>query len=164
MALPDAGKGGLFTTGASTVTGAVLSATSRIPVDPFLTGGVAPQGASIIPGTLPAPAAQIGLTALAGGAKAGATQLGYGINTVTVVATAADSALLPYAFPGAMCFVKNADGADSMTVFGKGTDTIDGVATATGNAQAAGKGKLYYGTGGAGDGTDAGTWVTLLGA
>lgn len=155
---------GYFTEGAPVISGAYLSAASCIPVDTGLAGGASPVFGGIIPGTLPAPATQIGLTALAGGAKAGATQLGYGINTVTVVATAADSVLLPYAFPGAMCFVKNADAADSMTVFGKGTDTIDAVATATGNAQAAGKGKLYYGTAGSGDGTDAGAWVTLLGA
>lgn len=154
---------GYFCNGMSRLSGALLSAASLIPVDTNLPNGASPQAGGIIPGTLPAPAAQLGLTALAGGGKAGATQLGYGINTLTTVATAANSCLMPYAFPGAMVFVRNG-GAQSSTLFGKGTDTIDGVATGTGNAQAAAKGKLYYGVAGTGDGSDAGAWVTLLGA
>lgn len=103
------------------------------------------------------------ITAHAGGGQAAAFQLDYGLSNVTVVATAADSVKLPPAVAGAWCFLRNADGADSMTVFGFGTDTIDSVASATGNAQAAGKGKLYYAVVGTGDGV-AGNWVTLLGA
>lgn len=102
------------------------------------------------------------VVAFAGGGKASATQLGYGFNRLGTVATAADSVLLPYAIAGAWVFIRN-DGAASATVFGRGTDTIDAVATGTGNAQANAKGKLYYAISGVGDGA-AGTWVTLLGA
>ena len=154
---------GYFTRGMPIVTGASLSASSGIPVDTGLTNGQNPQSAAIIPGTQVAPSTQIGLTALAGGGKTGATQLGYGVNEIATVATGADSCLMPYAFPGALVFVRN-DGANSTTIFGKGSDTIDAVATGTGNAQAASKGKLYFGTAGTGDGSDVGKWVTLLGA
>jgi len=154
---------GYFTRGMKFVGGDSLSAASGIPVDAALPNGQSPQSAAIIPGTQCAPSTQIGLTALAGGGKAGATQLGYGVNELSTVATGADSALMPFAFPGALVFVRN-DGANSATIFGKGTDTIDGVATGTGNAQAAAKGKLYLGISGNGDGANAGAWVTLLGA
>lgn len=159
-ALP-ACPGGYFTNGMVTPNGSQLSASSRVPVDTGIAGGETPQSGGIIPGTQIMFSAA--LTALAGGGKTGATQLGYGVNRLSVCATAANSALLPYAFPGALAFVKN-DGAASATVYGKGTDTIDGIATATGNAQANAKGKLYFGTAGAGDGSDAGAWVSLLSA
>lgn len=146
-----------------TVYGDKLSNLTRVPVDTNLLAGAYPQSGGIVPGTLPAPAASVAVTAFAGGGQASATQLTYGVNVVTVVATAADSVKLPPCFPGATVFIKNADGADSVTVFGFGTDTIDSVASATGNAQAAGKGKLYYGATGDAAGT-AGNWVSLLGA
>lgn len=82
------------------------------------------------------------ITALAGGGKAGATQLNHGINRITVCATNADSVLAPVAFAGTEFIVIN-DGAASVTIFGKGTDTIDAVATATGNPMAAAKRALF---------------------
>jgi hypothetical protein len=80
------------------------------------------------------------LTAKAGGGQAGATQLLNGMNRVTVVASANDSVQLPPAFSGTIVWVKNADAADSMQVFGKEgrTDTINGTAGNVGVAQAAG--------------------------
>jgi len=162
MALPDS-PGGYFTNGMATPTGAQLSANSRIPIDTGLPGGESPQSGGVIPGTLPAPAAQIGLTAAADGAKADATQLGYGVNTVTTVAGAADSVLAPYAYPGAVCVIDN-DGASALQVFGKGTDTIDGVATGTGNALTNATRGILYGVSGSGDGSDAGAWFSLKGA
>ncbi|MDO9334953.1 MAG: hypothetical protein Q7T61_01000 [Caulobacter sp.] len=85
------------------------------------------------------------LTAFAGGGQASATLLKAGINVVTTVATAADSVKLPLATQvGQAVVVVNADSTDSMQVFGSGTDTINGVATATGVAQAAGKVAVYY--------------------
>ena len=45
--------------------------------------------------------------------------------------------------------------ATSMQVFGSGTDTINGVATATGVAVAANKFGIFFCTG-------AGTWVAML--
>lgn len=156
---------GITTNGATVLTSPNQLKTALVSVDTGNAGGASPQTAAVPPGVFSTIMTlfNAALTALAGGGKAGATQLGYGINNISVCATAADSALLPYAFPGAVCFVKNS-GAASCTVFGKGTDTIDAVASATGNAQANGKGKTYYGLTGTGDGTDVGTWVSELGA
>lgn len=148
---------GFFTDGMSVITGAYLSGYSCIPVDTGLQGGASPVSAAIIPGTLPCPATQLGLTAQADGTKAAATQLGYGINTVTTVAGAADSVILPYAFPGSFAVVVNTV-ATAIQVFGKGTDTIDAVATATGIDQAASAVALFFGVSGSGDGSDAGAW------
>jgi len=89
--------------------------------------------------------------------------LGYGVNTLTTVAGAADSVLLPYAFPGAMVIVCNTV-ATAIQVFGKGTDTIDGVATATGIDQGASARAIYVGVAGSGDGSDAGAWLSLGGS
>lgn len=97
-----------------------------------------------------------GITAHAGGGKTSATTLGYGLSNVTTVASAADSVLLPAALPGALAVLVN-NGASSMQVFGQGTDTINGVATGTGVAQAAGITALYVGT-------VAGAWMRLLSA
>ncbi len=160
--LPDC-PGGYFTNGMSTPSGASLSGNSRIPVDTGLANGQSPQSGGIIPGTIPAPTTQQALTATAGGTKAAALQLGYGENIVTVCATAANSVLLPYAFAGAMVFLSN-DGATSTTVYGKGTDLIDSVASATGNAMAAAKRAIFFGVDGAGDGSNAGHWVSCAGA
>lgn len=152
--------GGYFTNGMATPTGAKLSGSSRIPVDTGLSNGESPQSGGIIPGTLPAPEDQIGLTAQADGTKANATVLGYGVNTLTTVAGAADSVLLPYAYPGATVFIANTV-ATAIQVFGKGTDTIDGVATATGIDQAASARAWYVGVAGSGDGADAGAWLSM---
>lgn len=146
------------------VTGALLSGDSRVPVDTMISGGSSPQSGGMVPGTLPAPPVQIGLTALVGGAKAGATQLGYGANTVTVVATDGDSVLMPYAYPGAVVVVVNADSGQDIRAYGRGTDTINGVATATGNLQGEGTTAIYVGVAGIGDGTDAGEWYRVLSA
>ncbi len=159
MPLPN-GPGGYYTNGMSTPSGADLSGNSRIPVDTGLSGGQSPQSGGIIPGTLPAPSTQIGLTAQADGTKANATQLGYGVNTLTTVAGAADSVLLPYAYPGAVVFIANTV-ATAIQVFGKGTDTVDGVATATGIDQAASARAWYVGVAGEGDGSDAGAWLSM---
>lgn len=85
---------------------------------------------------------QAGITALAGGAKAGATQLTETINQIDTVTTAADSVLLPPARPGSFCVIIN-NSANATQVFGQGTDTINGVATATGLSQAGNKAALY---------------------
>lgn len=149
---------GFFTLGFPTIKSG-LSQSARVPVD---TGAVnTPQSGGLIPGSQVLSSAAV--TAHAGGGKASATALGYGVTEITVCATAANSVLLPYAFPGSVAIVSN-DGATSTTVFGQGTDTIDGVATATGNAMAAAKRAIFYGIAGTGDGTDAGAWVSCAGA
>ncbi len=163
MTIGDDVQGGFFTPLVPWVSGAVLQS-PRVPVDTGLGGGngAYPQSAAIIPGTLPAPPDQIGLTAQADGTKANATALGYGVNTVTTVAGAADSVLMPYAFPGAAVFVVNLT-ATAMQCFGRGTDVLDGVATATGVSIAAGERASIYGVAGTGDGSDAGAWIVSIG-
>lgn len=99
------------------------------------------------------------ITAVAGGGQTNATQLAAGHNNVTVVATAADSVKLPLAAPGLRVLVRNS-AANSMQVFGAGTDTINAVATATGVAQAATTSALYYCVTAA----PAGKWFRILSA
>lgn len=82
------------------------------------------------------------ITAHAGGGQGSATQLWQTNNNVTTVASAADSVKLLPSFPGAHQTVTNS-GANAMQVFGAGTDTINGVATATGVSQAAGVTVVY---------------------
>lgn len=155
-----------LTDGLPVGTTADLIYTPRVPVDTYKTSGAYPQQVGmpvgLLSGFLNLGTGAAAVTAHVGGGQALATQLDYGITNVTVVATAADSVKLPPAVAGAFCFVKNTD-SDSVTVFGYGTDTIDSVASATGNAQAGGKGKLYFAVVGVGDGV-AGNWVSLLGA
>lgn len=93
------------------------------------------------------------LTAHAGGTQAAALALTSKFNVVSTVATAGDSVKLPPAVVGLTVIVVNADSADSMQVFGAGTDTINGVATATGVSQAAGTLVVYRCNA-------AGKWIT----
>lgn len=101
----------------------------------------------------------VAITAYAGGGQTNATLLASGINSVDTVATAADSVKLPLAVAGLEVFVVNTT-ANSLQVFGSGTDTINAVATATGVAQAAGKSALYVCTTSA----PAGKWFRILSA
>lgn len=83
------------------------------------------------------------VVAKAGGTKPLATPI---VNTnveVGTVATAADSILLPPAYPGLMIRIANT-GVASMQVFGSGTDTINSVATGTGVAQGNGTAAAYF--------------------
>jgi hypothetical protein len=84
-----------------------------------------------------------GLTAHAGGGQTNALQLSGQMASIGTVATAADSVKLPTANPGTNFELVN-DAANSMQVFGKGTDTINNVATATGVAQAGGNAARYF--------------------
>jgi len=74
------------------------------------------------------------ITAHAGGGQASATALTTTINHVTTVVSAGDSVALPLAVAGSIVLVTNKAG-QPMQVFGSGTDTINGVATATGVSQ-----------------------------
>ena len=94
-----------------------------------------------------------GLTAT--GTTAGtAAQLSAVYNTVTVATASAYGVKLPATETGALCFVANDDGADTITVYPATGSTIDGSASTT---IAAGK-RRFFG------GTSATTWVSLLGA
>lgn len=83
-----------------------------------------------------------GLTAHAGGTQGAALALTASVNRVATVATAADSVSLPASAAGLVVTVIN-DAALAMQVFGAGTDTINGVATATGVSQI-GKSVVVY--------------------
>jgi hypothetical protein len=105
--------------------------------------------------------AENALTAHAGGTQAAALALSstVSVHRVTVCATNADSVKLPTAVAGEVHIVRN-DGATILQVYGSGTSTINGVATATGVAVGAGKTALFFCiTAGA-----AGTWYMLLSA
>ena len=80
------------------------------------------------------------VTARAGGGRANATKLAAAINRITTCATAADSVALPPAVGGQVIYVQNA-GAAACQVFADAntSDTINGVAAATGVSLAAGK-------------------------
>lgn len=99
-------------------------------------------------------AAEDSITAHAGGGKASATALSAVVNDhrVSVCATAGDSILMPPALVGQNHYVRN-DGVAAMQVFGQGTDTINGVATATGISHANAMGVWYVCT-------TAGNWTT----
>lgn len=86
---------------------------------------------------------QYGIIAKASGVQSNATQLLTTICRVDTVATAADAVKLIVAIPGSFQVLIN-NGASAMQVFGHGTDTINGVATATGISQAAGSVALYF--------------------
>ena len=75
-----------------------------------------------------------GITAFAGGGQASAVALTAMVNRVSTVATSGDSVRLPASAPGLEITVINR-GANPMQVFGAGTDTINGIATATGISQ-----------------------------
>jgi hypothetical protein len=100
-----------------------------------------------------------GLTALAGGGQGSATALPSTFNVVATVATAADSVRLPLGQVGLWVVVRNS-ASNSMQVFGSGTDTINGVATATGVAQAGTTSALYFCTSAA----PAAAWFRVLSA
>lgn len=88
-----------------------------------------------------------GITATAGGTKALAYQLFATFNRVSVAANAGDSVMLPKTpFIGKVVQVIN-DGAQNIDVYGNGTDTIDGVATATGVVLSAASRSFYTCTG-----------------
>lgn len=112
---------------------------------PFIRGYVLPDG-STLDDALANPnwSSEDGITAKVGGGQSGARALVQRINVVTGVASAADSVKLIPALPGKWQLVTNAHASNSMQVFGQGTDTINGVATGTGVAQANGVSALYY--------------------
>lgn len=86
------------------------------------------------------------ITAKAGGAQLGATLLFTEINRITTVASVGDSVMLPGSQAGFTLMVINS-GANAMTVFGNNlnglSDTIDGVANATGVTQMPGSMVFY---------------------
>lgn len=99
------------------------------------------MGSPVIPG-LVYESATTGITAHAGGGQSSAVALTTELNRVSTVATAGDSVALPASAAGLTIIVENA-GANPMQVYGAGTDTINGVATATGVSQIASSVVIY---------------------
>jgi len=89
--------------------------------------------------------AESGKTATAGGGITNAYQIKAANTQFSVVATTADSCKLPPSYPGLRCVIVN-NGAQSLQVFGSGSDTfnIAGTAGSTGVAQAATAAVEYY--------------------
>lgn len=85
------------------------------------------------------------VTAFATGGQTSATQLTSNINRISVCATAGDSVKLPLAAAGSTVIVIN-DGAAAAQVFGKTTDTINSIATATGVTLPAGAVAIFFAT------------------
>jgi len=85
------------------------------------------------------------LIAHAGGTKAAAIQLAAGVKIFgfATVATTGDSALLPAAVAGTVCMVRNA-GAQTLNLYGKGTDKINGVASATAYTLTTDTGAIFF--------------------
>lgn len=95
--------------------------------------------------TVPLGLGNNGLTALAGGAQAGATQLELGLNRIVTVVTAGDSCLLPPATPGAIVVVINSNVTNAVNVFAAGsTDVINALANATALSVAAAATTLFF--------------------
>lgn len=87
---------------------------------------------------------ETGITATAGGVQATAYQLTKSLNLLATVATNADAVALPTDRQVGDEIVIVNDGAANAQVFGAGTDTIDGVATATGVVLTTAKRCSYY--------------------
>ena len=105
--------------------------------------GTLSSATTVTAGTYVKQSAADAITAFAGGGQTNATALPASFNRVATVATANDSVKLPASVAGRSVYVVNGS-ANSMQVFGAGTDTINDVATATGVAQAAGKSATYF--------------------
>jgi hypothetical protein len=80
---------------------------------------------------------EAGKTATAGGGRATAYNIQCAMTQFSVVATGADSCVLPKSVAGMRCVIQN-DGAASLQVFANGSDTINATAGATGVALANG--------------------------
>lgn len=82
------------------------------------------------------------VTAFAGGGQASATQLTSMISRVSTVATQGDSVKLPPSSVGLAVTVIN-KGANPVQVYGNGTETINGIVTATGISQGVNTAAMY---------------------
>ncbi len=72
--------------------------------------------------------------------------LGFGVHVVSTVASGNDAIAMERLATGSgyMTWIYNNTASNSMQLFGQGTDTIDAVATATGVAIAAQRGRLLF--------------------
>jgi hypothetical protein len=85
------------------------------------------------------------IAARAGGTRAAATPITSALTLIAVCATANDSVTLPPAVGGQVVWVFNGGAASAQVYAANGTsDTISGVAAATGVALASGKGETFF--------------------
>lgn len=119
----------------------VPTVANQIPVFNDTAGSITDSGMSIVSGLLEQTAVSA-LTAHSGGGQTSALALTKGVNNVTTVAAAGDSVRLPASAAGLEISITNS-GANSMQVYGAGTDTINGIATGTGVAQLPGQTVVY---------------------
>jgi hypothetical protein len=153
----------VYGSGTDTINGvATATGVSQMPnsVVLYICGATAPAGnwnteglGSGFSNGLQTFAYSAGLTAHAGGGQSSALALTALINNVGTVATAGDSVAFPASAPGLEITIINSS-ANPMQVFGAGTDTINGIATATGVTQMANSIALYVCTA-------AGVWLAL---
>lgn len=138
-------SGGLITIGTTLLAGPTgPTGPSGGPTGP--TGATGPTGPAINTSNVSITGGSITLTgyltqavadnvsAHAGGGQGAATALTAQINRITTVATAGDSVKLPASAVGLEIVAAN-NGANPMQVYGAGSDTINGVASATGVSQ-----------------------------
>jgi hypothetical protein len=97
------------------------------------------------------------ITAHAGGTQAAATPVRSACTLISVCATAADSVVLPPAMGGQVLWITNAGAASAQVFAAPGSDTINGVANATGIALANGKSVTLVSP-------LAGAWFSILSA
>lgn len=151
----------------------ITASAAEVNKNAGVTGGTVTASKTVVAGasknvdTLAVALASVGaagietpITAHAGGTQAAGLNLSTtkSFHEVTTVGTAADSVLLPAATgSGNIHWVKNSAAANSLQIFGQATETIDGVASATGVAIAAGKSRLFIDSA-------AGKWQSCLGA
>lgn len=138
--------------------GTLASGAFSAAFDPASPGAIGGTSAAAISGTTFVHGVEDSLTAHAGGTQAAALALSAtkDYHRISTCATAGDSISLPAATVGHAHFVRN-DGAASCQVFGASTETINGIATATGIALPKGLGAWFVCT-------TAGAWTTGLGA
>jgi hypothetical protein len=114
---------------------------NQIPVFNDTAGSITDSGVSIV-NSLIEQTAVSSLTAHSGGGQGSALALTHAINNVTTVAAAGDSVKLPTSVAGLEITITNS-GANSMQVFGTGTDTINGITDTVGVAQLPGQTVVY---------------------
>ena len=108
----------------------------------ILNGFIAHNNISLANGGLFSESSVDNILAHAGGGQANATPLTSEVNRITTVASANDSVILPASQPGLTLMVIN-HAANSVQVFGAGTDTIDDIVAATGVTQSNGSVVFY---------------------
>lgn len=84
-----------------------------------------------------------GITAVGTARGATTPALVLGSNVVSTSTASNYGVVLPSAVAGSVVYLLNADSADAVTVFGAGSDTINGTAGATGVSYAAAKRVLF---------------------